>query len=308
MAPPRGNNTGSAGRGFTRRSLLAGAASLGAVGALGATTACSRVSSADAANGGDLLERLRAQGTVRLGIAGEQPYSYIDKDGELTGSSPAIARVIFERLGIASVQPLPTEFNSLIPGLNSQQFDVVAAGMYITPERCAQVLFADPEYEMPDAFIVRKGNPKNLRTYKDIKKTGAKMATGVGYAEIDYAKDAGVEQDSMMLLQDQLAGLLAVEQGRADVFAGTAVTVRNVVKQTKSRRAEYTEAFTPTLDGKPDLGTGAFAFRKGEDNLRDAFNAELRKMKKSGELLRVMKPFGFLEGEMTDMTAKERCK
>ncbi|MBR7672001.1 ectoine/hydroxyectoine ABC transporter substrate-binding protein EhuB [Streptomyces daliensis] len=308
MAPPRGNNTGSAGRGFTRRSLLAGAASLGAVGALGATTACSRVSSADAANGGDLLERLRAQGTVRLGIAGEQPYSYIDKDGELTGSSPAIARVIFERLGIASVQPLPTEFNSLIPGLNSQQYDVVAAGMYITPERCGQVLFADPEYEMPDAFIVRKGNPKNLRTYKDIKKTGAKMATGVGYAEIDYAKDAGVEQDSMMLLQDQLAGLLAVEQGRADVFAGTAVTVRNVVKQTKSKRAEYTEAFTPTLDGKPDLGTGAFAFRKGEDNLRDAFNAELRKMKKSGELLRVMKPFGFLEGEMTDMTAKERCK
>ncbi|GAB2822838.1 ectoine/hydroxyectoine ABC transporter substrate-binding protein EhuB [Streptomyces daliensis] len=281
---------------------------MGAVGALGATTACSRVSSADAANGGDLLERLRAQGTVRLGIAGEQPYSYIDKDGELTGSSPAIARVIFERLGIASVQPLPTEFNSLIPGLNSQQYDVVAAGMYITPERCGQVLFADPEYEMPDAFIVRKGNPKNLRTYKDIKKTGAKMATGVGYAEIDYAKDAGVEQDSMMLLQDQLAGLLAVEQGRADVFAGTAVTVRNVVKQTKSKRAEYTEAFTPTLDGKPDLGTGAFAFRKGEDNLRDAFNAELRKMKKSGELLRVMKPFGFLEGEMTDMTAKERCK
>jgi polar amino acid transport system substrate-binding protein len=288
--------------------MLAAAASLGAVSALGATSACSRVSSADAGNGGELLERLKAQGTVKLGLAGEQPYSYIDKDGELTGSSPAIARIIFKRLGVPNVQPFPTEFNSLIPGLNSQQFDVVAAGMYITPDRCKQVVFADPEYEMRDAFIVRKGNPKNLRTYADIKKTGAKMATGTGYAEIAYAEDKGVKESEMLLLPDQLAGLLAIEQGRADVFAGTAVTVRNVVKQTKSRKAEFTEAFTPELEGKPDLGTGAFAFRQSETHLRDAFNRELLKMKKSGELFRVMKPHGFLPEEMTTMTAKERCK
>lgn len=307
MAPPQRNNTGSAGGRFSRRSLLAGAASLGAVSALGATTACSRVSSAGTGDGGDLLERLKAQGTVRLGLAGEQPYSYIDKDGELTGSSPAIARIIFKRLGVPHVQPFPTEFNSLIPGLNSLQFDVVAAGMYITPDRCKQVLFADPEYQMPDAFIVRKGNPKNLRSYVDIKKSGAKMATGTGYAEIAYAEEAGLKERDMLLLPDQLAGLLAVEQGRADVFAGTAVTVRNVVKQTKSRKAEATDNFVPKLDGKPDLGTGGFAFRKDETDLRDAFNRELLKMKKSGELLRVMKPFGFLETEMTTMTAKERC-
>lgn len=287
--------------------MLAGAASLGAVSALGATTACSRVSSAGTGDGGDLLERLKAQGTVRLGLAGEQPYSYIDKNGELTGSSPAIARIIFKRLGVPQVQPFPTEFNSLIAGLNSMQYDVVAAGMYITPVRCKQVLFADPEYQMPDAFIVPKGNPKNLRSYADIKKAGAKMATGSGYAEIQYAEEEGIKEKDMLLLPDQLAGLLAVEQGRADVFAGTAVTVRNVVKQTKSRKAEATDNVIPKLDGKTDLGTGAFAFRKDEDNLRDAFNRELLKMKKSGELLRVMKPYGFLEAEMTKMTAKERC-
>ncbi|HWM39014.1 MAG TPA: ectoine/hydroxyectoine ABC transporter substrate-binding protein EhuB [Streptomyces sp.] len=311
MAPPQGNNTGNAGktgRGPGRRSLLAGAASLAAAGTLGATTACSRVSSADTGNGGDLLERMRIQGTVKVGIAGEQPYSYIDKNGELTGSSPAIARIIFGRLGIDNVQPLPTEFASLIPGLNSQQFDVVAAGMYITPERCGQVLFADPEYEMRDSFIVRKGNPKDLHSYKDVAEKGAKLATGVGYAEIDYAKEVGIKESEMKLLPDQLAGLLEVQGGRADVFAGTAITVRNVVKQSKSGKTEYTEDFVPTLDGKPDLGTGAFAFRKSESNLRDAFNEELQKMKKSGELFRVMKPFGFIEREMTTQTAKERCK
>ncbi|MEC4015199.1 ectoine/hydroxyectoine ABC transporter substrate-binding protein EhuB [Streptomyces sp. H27-D2] len=272
---------------------------------MGATSACSRVSTADTGDGGELLERLRAQGTVRLGLAGEQPYSYIGKDGKMTGSAPAIARHIFERLGVPKVQPFPTEFGSLISGLNSQQFDVVAAGMYINEERCKQVLFADPEYQMLDAFLVARGNPKKLHTYKDIAKSGAKMATGVGYAEIAYAEEAGVK--NITTLPDQLAGLLAVEQGRVDVFVGTAVTIRNVVKETETKRAEATDEVTPLVKGEPVIDVGGFAFRTAETKLRDAFNKELHKMKDSGELLRLMRPFGFTKDQMTDITAEEKC-
>ena len=304
MAPPRGKDIDSRTKGASRRSLLVGGAALGLLGAVG----CSRVSDTDARDGGNLLERLRAQGTVRLGIAGEIPFGYIDKNGDFTGEAPEIAKVIFKRLGVAKVQPVPTEFGSLIPGLRSQQFDVVSAGMYINPERCAQVIFSDPDYRMRDAFIVRKGNPKNIHNYDDIVKHKAKMATGTAYAEIGYAEAAGVKQSDMLILPDQLAGLLAVEQGRADVFAGTTVTVHNVVKQRNSKRAEATEPFQAMLDGKPDIGAGGFAFRPEETKLRDAFNVELHKMKKSGELLRIVRPFGFTEGEMTDLTAKELCK
>lgn len=296
----------STGSGIRRRTLLAGVAALGATGAMGATSGCSRVSTADTGDGGQLLEQLRAKGTVRLGLAGEQPYSYIGKDGKMTGSAPAIAERIFKRLGVDNVQPFATEFGSLITGLNSLQFDVVAAGMYINPERCEQVIFADPEYQMLDAFIVPKGNPKNLRSYKDIARAGAHMATGVGYAEIDYAKEAGVKH--ITTLPDQLAGLLAVEQGRIDVFVGTAVTVRNVVRETDTTKAEATEEVTPYVDGKPVIDVGGFAFRSPETNLRDAFNRELHKMKKSGELLDIMRPFGFTKDQMTTITAKEKCK
>ncbi|MEU9114153.1 ectoine/hydroxyectoine ABC transporter substrate-binding protein EhuB [Streptomyces sp. NPDC048483] len=309
MAPPQGKTsdikrppTG----GIRRRSLLAGVAALGAAGALGATSACSRVPTAEAKDGGHLLERLKAKGSVTLGLAGEQPYGYIGEDGKLTGSAPTIAKVIFKRLGVPKVEPFPTEFSSLIAGLNSQQFDVVAAGMYIQPERCEQVIFADPEYQMRDAFIVAKGNPKGLHTYKDIARKGAKMATGVGYAELGYAEEAGVKNIST--LPDQLAGLLAVEQGRVDVFVGTAVTVRNVVRQSKTTKAEATAEVTPYMDGKPVIDVGAFAFRSPETNLRDAFNRELHKMKKSGELLDLMRPFGFTKDQMTEITAKEKCR
>ncbi|GAA2276585.1 ectoine/hydroxyectoine ABC transporter substrate-binding protein EhuB [Streptomyces atrovirens] len=255
--------------------------------------------------GGELLERLRAQGVARLGIAGEIPFGYIDKNGELTGEAPELAKVIFKRLGVDRVQAVPTEFGSLIPGLNSQQFDIVAAGMYINPERCEQVIFSDPDYQMLDSFIVRKGNPLGLQNYKDVVEKKAKFATGTGYAEIAYAVEAGYERGDILIVPDQVAGLNAVETGRADVFAGTALTTREVVK--KSTRAEVTEPFKPIVNGEPHVDGGAFAFRPNETNLRDAFNRELHKLKDSGELLRILKPFGFTENEMTDMTAKELC-
>ena len=65
--------------------------------------------------------------------------------------------------------------------------------MYINPERCQQVIFADPDYQMLDAFIVRKGNPKGLHDYEDVVKKKAKFATGTGYAEIAYAVEAGLQ-------------------------------------------------------------------------------------------------------------------
>lgn len=279
--------------------MLLGTAAAGALGAAGAA-GCSRVPS------GDALARLKSQRTVRLGIAGEVPYGYVDDQGEFTGEAPELARVIFKRLGIDSVQPVATDFASLIPGLNSQQFDVVSAGMYINKERCEQVIFADPEYQMLDSFIVRKGNPKNLHTYEDVVKAKAKFATGTGYAEIDYAVAAGYPEKDIVILQDQVAGLNAVESGRVDVFAGTALTTREVVK--KSRKAEATAPFAAVVDGEKKIDGGGFAFRPTDTELRDAFNVEIHKMKKSGELFRILRPFGFTKNEMTALTAEELCR
>ncbi|MEU2776459.1 ectoine/hydroxyectoine ABC transporter substrate-binding protein EhuB [Streptomyces sp. NPDC007162] len=303
MAPPHGNDTDISGyeSRHSRRAVLAGVAAVGALAAAG----CTRVATASTSNGGDLLQRLRAQGVVRLGIAGEIPFGYIDRNGRLTGEAPKLAEAVFKRLGVDQVQPVPTEFGSLIPGLNSQQFDVVAAGMYVTPERCQQVIFADPDYQMLDSFVVRKGNPKGLHSYRDVVAKKAKFATGTGYAQIQHAVEAGYRQSDILIVPDQVAGLNAVEAGRVDVFAGTAVTVRDVVR--KSAKTEATKPFAPLVGGRPQVDGGAFAFRSAETRLRDAFNVELRKLKKSGELLRILRPFGFTQAEMTDLTAKELC-
>ncbi|WP_079052080.1 ectoine/hydroxyectoine ABC transporter substrate-binding protein EhuB [Streptomyces regalis] len=304
MARPHGNGVQEYDKGIpgtTRRSLLAGLAAVGVLGASG----CTRVATASDVEGGELLDRLRAQGVARLGIAGEPPFGYIDKNGKLTGEEPKLAEVIFKRLGVDRVQPVPTEFGSLIPGLNSQQFDVVAAGMYVNPERCEQVIFSDPDYQMLDAFIVAKGNPKGLHNYQDVVAKKARFSTGTGYADIQYAVEAGYKRSDILIVPDQVAGLNAVEAGRADVFAGTAIACRLVAEN--SRKVEVTKPFAPLVGGEPHVDGGAFAFRPTETKLRDAFNVELHKLKKSGELARILRSFGFTEAEMTDLTAKELC-
>lgn len=307
MARPRtyrsGTDNGRHGR-LSRRSLLAGAVTLGAAGSLG-VAGCSRVPGDGKVLGGSLLDTLRDQGSVKIGIASEPPFGYVGDDGQATGEAPAIAKVIFKRLGIDEVEPVPVDFGALIPGLKARQFDVVSAGMYINPLRCEQVLFADPDYLMLDAFIVKKGNPHGIKTYEDVKKKGLKLASGKAYAQIDYAKAAGI--GDVLVLPDQVAGLDAVAQGRVDAFAGTRITVKSAVAG--SGRVSATEPFQPEVDGKPAYGAGGFAFRQSEKNFRDAFNKELLKLKEHDyrELLGIVGPFGFTEADMTDLTAKELC-
>src|SRR5918996_5892460 len=118
----------------------------------------------DTAGGGGALEALRSQGSITVGIAGEKPYAYLE-GGELTGMDPSVQMAIWGNLGIDDVRAQQVAFDGLIPGLLAQRFNVVAAGMFITPERCGQAAFSDPMYCAPNAFLVPPGNPQNISDF-----------------------------------------------------------------------------------------------------------------------------------------------
>ena len=82
---------------------------------------------------GDALARAQAEGKIVVGFADEKPFAYRDENGELRGEAISIAKAVFERLGIAEMEGQLVDFGQLIPGLQAGRFDVVTAGMYITP-------------------------------------------------------------------------------------------------------------------------------------------------------------------------------
>src|SRR5690606_20034329 len=88
----------------------------------------------------------------------------------------------------------------------------------------------------------------------------------------------------------------ALEAGRIDAVALTAVTVRENVAEMDG--FEATEGFVPVIDGEEQLGCGAFAFRQGDEELRDAFNDVINEMKENDEILPIIEEFGFTEAEV----------
>ncbi|MBB2890341.1 transporter substrate-binding domain-containing protein [Flexivirga oryzae] len=282
----------------TRRSVIAAAAVLTASSlALAGCGGSSGGSSGGGGNGGgSTLAKLQKAGKVTVGINGEDPYSYFDKNGKLTGATIALDRAVYKKLGINTVEGKKVDWNALIPGLNAKQFDEVSAGMSVLPDRCKQAAFSYPEITYETALLVPKGNPKHLHTMQDIKKTGANLVTENGAIEAGYAKDLGIQTQTVGSPQD---GLQAVESGQADVFALTAISLRTLVKtQNAGSKVEVTKAFTATVNGKLQIGAGAAVFRKSDTSLLNAYNKELKKIiDNPAEFKKIVGPFGFTEAE-----------
>jgi len=254
----------------------------------------------------DLLEDATSSGQITVGIANEAPYGYVTPDGELTGEAPEIAKHILGEMGITEVEAVITEFGSLIPGLQAGRFDMVAAGMFVTPERCQQVTFSEPTYGIGQAFLVQEGNPKDLQTYEDIAADGdTTLAVMAGAVERGYARDSGVPDDQVMVMPDTAAGTAAVQAGRADAFALTSLSIRRLADGAAG--VEVAEAFGEVA-GQSVKGHGAFAFRPEDEAFVEEFNRQLAEFIGSEEHLTLVEPFGFTEEELPELTAAELCE
>jgi polar amino acid transport system substrate-binding protein len=254
------------------------------------------------------LEQARERGFIRVGFANEVPYAYAQPDGTLTGQAVEVARVVFERLGIAEMDGVLTEFGSLIPGLQANRFDVITAGMYVTPVRCEQVAFADPEYQIGEGIVVPAGNPMGITSYQDIADDpSVRVGTGAGWLEYDYMIAMGVAENQIVTFPDAPSGMAGLQADRIDVFTGTSLTMRNIADLTDG--VEFIEEFEqPVIDGEEVISYGAAAFHPNDGDFRDAYNEVLHELRASGELAEIIGEFGFGPTELPgDVTAAELC-
>lgn len=264
------------------------------------------------ASGESTLEAAKAAGKIRIGYANEAPFAYMDsKEAKVTGESVEIARVVLKRMGINEVEGVLTEFGSLIPGLAAKRFDIIAAGMYVTPSRCQQVAFSNPTYGVGEAFLVKSGNPKNLHSYEDLlKNPDAKLGVVVGAIEGEYAEKVKIPAGQVVVFPDAVSALSGVQAGRADAYAATALTINDLMGKTQEGSGlEKADPFTdPVIDGKGVRGYGAYAFRTDDKAFADAFNAELAKLIGTDEHKKLVEPFGFTAEELPQgVTADKLC-
>jgi polar amino acid transport system substrate-binding protein len=236
--------------------------------------------------------------TVTIGIANEQPYGYMGSDGTAAGFDPEIAREVLGAMGYSEddLEFKVVEFGQLIGGLQAQQFDLVAAGMYINAGRKEQVQFSDPDYCTKESFAVKEGNPENVVDYQSFAENpDLTMAVASGTVEVGYAEAAEIPDDQLKPYSgiDQMYDALAA--GEVDAVSGTAATVKGQVNSRDN--VEAVEAFLPKdAAGEETLPCGGFAFRLDDTEFRDEFNAELGKLREDGTTTQIITSFEDADG------------
>jgi polar amino acid transport system substrate-binding protein len=239
------------------------------------------------ANADDTLQKARQQGYVDVGIgAGGFPYAALAPDGKAIGAAPEITIAVLKGMGISDVHPQVVDWGALIPGLMAKRYDIVTTGMFMNSKRCEAVLFSKPDTCSLESFMVPKGNPLNLHTFKDIANNPtAKITMAPGSNEVKMAEEAGVPSDRMVTNTDVQSRLKLLQTGRVNVWVDPSDTFSAL--QDKDPTFEVLQ-----VTGVPVACAGA-AFRKEDRDFRDAYDGALTKIQQSGEFDAILAKYGF---------------
>jgi polar amino acid transport system substrate-binding protein len=241
--------------------------------------------------GGDAALPAWSGGEIRVGYSSEPPYSFRTAGGTVTGEAPAIARAVLAKMGIKPIRWVLLDFSKAIPALLDGQIDMLANGLFITPERAAVIHFSLPFCRIRPGLLVRRGNPLNLASYEDVAiHPGATAAVLDGSVEQSALTRLGVPASRLFVVPDPAGGLAAVLSGRADCLALSAPTVSWLAGEAPGD-VEPAAAFREAPGAA--VGQSAFGFRRKDVKLSAAVDIALREYIGTPEHLETVTPFGF---------------
>lgn len=239
------------------------------------------------------FERVARTGVIRIGYAVEAPFAFVDAQGQVSGESPAVARTVWQRLGIRT-EWVQTDFASLIPQLRTGRFDQIASGLFIRPDRQQLVAFTQPSLCLQPALLVRQGNPLQLRSLADIAyQEQARLAVITGAVEAADAARAGIPGDRILAFATPDLAIQAMQQGQADALALSAPAIKQLAaRHTDMQRSQ------PLTTPDTSSGCAAFAFRLTDKKLLHRFDQALVAYLGSREHLHLLQSFGLGEEEL----------
>ncbi len=226
---------------------------------------------------------------LRVGFVGEIPWSFVENDGTgtFTGAEAEIVKKCATDLGIKEIQPVAVQFDGLLPGLQADRWDVVAAGMSLRDERLQVAIATQQMYGFGVKVLVPKGNPKHIASWSDIakEKLTVGMVSGGNYQ--DAVEKLGIKVRPYDSLEAQIADLRA---GRLDVVSNAELSLVDFVKKNPNAGVEIADPWNYEGIG---ASMPALYFKKTNTALRDAFNECITTMKGDGSLAAILEKWGF---------------
>lgn len=95
------------------------------------------------------------------------PFEYTDETGKIIGFDIELVTAILENLNY-TVEVKDIGFDSLIPSLQADKIDIIAAGMTITEAREEIIDFSDPYYQADQSVLIKKGSGVQINSSHDL--------------------------------------------------------------------------------------------------------------------------------------------
>ncbi|WP_337969967.1 glutamine ABC transporter substrate-binding protein [Virgibacillus salexigens] len=192
------------------------------------------------------------------------------EDGEYVGFDIDLIHAIADEAGF-EIELETTNFDGIIPGLQTGSFDIAIAGISITEERKQKIDYSEPYYESGLAIGVRSDND-SVKGIEDLE--GKTIATRLGSTSASYI-DENIENAEASQFEQLDQAYLAVENGSADAILYDAPNV-NYYIQTNGDNLKV----VGDLYQAEDYG---IAISKGQEELVTAINDALATLKENGK-------------------------
>ncbi|MDB5774337.1 MAG: ABC-type amino acid transport/signal transduction system, periplasmic component/domain protein [Herbaspirillum sp.] len=224
----------------------------------------------------DLLDTVKARGTLRVALEGNYPpFDFKDpKTGALTGFEVDVANLLASRLGVKAVFTT-TEWSGILAGLGADKFDVIMNQVGITPERQKAFDFSMPYTLSSAQLILRKDETREFKSLDDLK--GKKLGLGQGTNFEQKAKAVpGIDVRTYPGASEYLSDLAA---GRLDAALNDSLQVAYLLKNTK----------LPVKAGAPlgDIDKIGIPFRKDNPKFHAALNKAIEDVLKDGSFKKI---------------------
>lgn len=252
-------------------------------------------------NGSDTLSLIQAAGEVSLGLPHQPPYAGVDRDGAPLGVGTALTVAIFEALGVSKFTYNEVPYSELVPGLQGGRWDQVHL-LQVTTERCEAVDFSDPIETEAFVFAVPASDPAFAEQVMSdfVDDSGIRLGVLAGSALVKELTTLGVPSERLIEFPDLRSILDGMRAGRVEATVAAASSLRLFSKDDDSF------IITDTVPGT-EPHTSAAAFRKGDTEIIEAFNEQLKEMQASGEFDRILKDYGFDPALPKAVTTEELC-
>ena len=189
------------------------------------------------------------------------------------------------------MEQLDLPFTGILPGLLQKKYDFVATALIINPERATRYAFTMPLAEVKVGVLKRKGDPKvksvdNLSglVVGTVPPTGGPAQFLLKYNET--LKSSGKAAADIKNFQSSPDIAVALANQQVDVMVDSVPPLLGAMKTSPNAFELVGTIGEPFFEG--------WVTRPEDTDLRDAINAEIRKLRDTGELKRLQeKWFGY---------------